>query len=215
MGGWEASDAELRAGGEWELLLAEALSIACLNTQSEDDFLIENVEDLAQNASLIDPETTSGMAKAQLWRVIFMSAISHLVPAAALLRLGLGKVGRKPHPFAFHENEQDPYDAAPLHFSERMNGAEAPTSSVKTSVGETLSLVARLSIEAEESTSIICHAVASHLVVDSNTFLDLEGMHSIRCAFMGLNLLHDIAESATKKDAKTLLPYVVERLVSM
>jgi len=216
IGGWETSDAELRAGGEWELLLAEALSIACLNTnQSEEDTQNANIEDCAEDTSRINPETSSGMAKAQLWRAVFMSAISHLVPATALLRLGLGKVGRKPHPFAFHENEQDPYDAAPLHFSERLNGAESSTSSLKASIGETLSLLARLSIEAEESTFTVCHAVASHLLVDSNSFFDLEGMHSIRCAFMGLNLLHDVAECSSKRDAKTLLPYVVERLVSM
>lgn len=217
MGGWETSDAELRAGGEWELLLAKSLSIACLNTnQSEDSIRKENMEDYSEVAPLNDKKITSEMAKVQLWRTVFMSATSHLVPAAALLRLGLGKVGRKPHPFAFHENEQDPYDAAPLHFSERLNGIESSiSSSSKTSVHETLCLLARLSIEAEESLSIVCHAVASHLVVDSNTFLDLEGMHSTRCAFMGLDLIREITKSSPKKDAKTLIPFVVERLVSM
>jgi hypothetical protein len=213
IGGWETSDAELRAGGEWELLLAEALCVSCLNTnQNEDDY--------KKNALKIDPpigpNSSSEMAKAQLWRTVFMSATSHLVPAAALLRLALGKVGRNPHPFAFHENDQDPYDAAPLHFSEGLNGGELQTpSSLKGSVCETLSLLARLSIEAEESLSITCNAVASHLVVDTESFSDLEGISSIRCAFMGLRLIREIAESSPKKDVKAVIPFIVERLVSI
>lgn len=213
MGGWETSDAELRAGGEWELLLAEALCGSCLNTNQNDD---AHQKDILEVDPPIAPDTSSEMAKAQLWRTVFMSATSHLVPAAALLRLALGKVGRKPHPFAFHENNQDPFDAAPLHFSESLNGVESyASSSLRGPVCETLSLLARLSIEAEESLSVICHAIASHLVVDTNTFLDLIGMSSIRCAFMGLKLIREIAESSPKKDVKAVVPFIVERLVSI
>ena len=213
IGGWETSDAELRAGGEWELLLAEALCGSCLNTDQNDD---ANQKNLSGVDPPIAPDTSSGMAKAQLWRTVFMSATSHLVPAAALLRLALGKVGRKPHPFAFHENIQDPFDAAPLHFSENLNGVESyASSSLRGPVYETLSLLARLSIEAEESLSSICHAIASHLVVDTNTFLDLIGMSSIKCAFMGLKLIREIAESSPRKDVKAVIPFIVERLVSI
>ena len=214
IGGWETTDAELRAGGEWELLLAEALCVSCLKTNQNDDGHRKNILDVDP---FIGPDSSSEMAKAQLWRTVFMSATSHLVPAAALLRLALGKVGRKPHPFAFHENDQDPYDSAPLHFSERLNGQEAlaSSSSLRGTVCETLSLLARLSIEAEESLSITCHAVASHLVVDTDTFTDLVAMSSMRCAFMGLKLIREIAESSPKKNAKAVIPFIVERLVSL
>ena len=33
IGGWETSTAELRAGGEWELLLAEALTTSCMDVR--------------------------------------------------------------------------------------------------------------------------------------------------------------------------------------
>jgi hypothetical protein len=217
-GGWDISNAELRAGGEWELLLAEALTVSCLNTnqnQSEDD----ETQTKDPEDDSFSPEASSEMAKAQLWRIILMSATSHLVPAAALLRLGLGKVGRKPHPFAFHENNEDPYDVAPLHFSERLNNngvvSYASSSSLSGTVHETLTMLARLSIEAEDSLSITCHAIASHLVIDSNTFLDLEGLYSVRCAFMGLKHIREIVGSSPKKDVKTVLPFLVERLVSI
>ena len=215
MGGWETTAAELRAGGEWELLLAEALCVSCLKTNRNEK---GDKNLVVEEEPSIDPDSKSEIAKAQLWRTIFMSATSHLVPAAALLRLALGKVGRKPHPFAFHENDQDPYDAAPLHFSERLNGVDThvvSSPSLRGTISETLSLLARLSIEAEESLSITCHAVASHLVVDTETFLDLEGMASMKCAFMGLKLIRGIAESSPKKHAKAAIPFIVERLVSL
>jgi len=212
MGGWEITDAELRAGGEWELLLAEALCISCLGTNQSAIGDQDIVED-----TVIDPDSKSELAKAEVWRTVLMSATSHLVPAAALLRLGLGKVGRKPHPFAFHENDQDPYDSVPLHFSERLNGVAhvASSSTLRSTISETLSLLARLSIEAEESLSVTCHAVASHLVVDTESFLDLEAMSSMKCAFMGLKLVRRLAESSPKKDAKAVIPFIVERLVSI
>ena len=215
-GGWDISNAELRAGGEWELLLAEALTLSCLNmNRSEDD----ETKTLDPEDDSFSPEASSEMAKVQLWKVILMSATSHLVPAAALLRLGLGEVGRKPHPFAFHENNEDPYDVAPLHFSERLNNngvvSYAYSSSLSVIVHETLTMLARLSIEAEDSLSVTCHAVASHLVIDSNTFLDLEGLYSVRCAFMGIKHIREIVGSSPKKDVKTVLPFLVERLVSI
>ncbi len=212
MGGWEITDAELRAGGEWELLLAGALCISCLRTNETASVDQDSVEN-----TLIDADSKAELAKTEVWRTVFMSATSHLVPAAALLRLGLGKVGRKPHPFAFHENDQDPYDSAPLHFSERLNGVAhvASSSGLRGTISETLSLLARLSIEAEESLSVTCHAVASHLVVDTETFLDLEAMSSMKCAFMGLKLVRRLAESSPKKDAKAVIPFIVERLVSL
>ena len=213
MGGWETSEAELRAGGEWELLLAEALCVSSMDmSQSEVDYY-RNIYEVAPP---IGPEPSSEMAKAQIWRTVFMSATSHLVPAAALLRLALGKVGRKPHPFAFHENNQDPYDSAPIHFSERLNGADSYTSSsLRSTVCETLAVLARLPIEAEESLSITCHAIASHLVVDTNAFSELESMSTLRCSFMGLDLIREIAQSSPKKDVKAVIPFIVERLVSL
>ena len=87
--------------------------------------------------------------------------------------------------------------------------------SLRNTVHETLSILARLSIEAEDSLSITCHAIASHLVVDTSTFSDLEAMSAMKSAFMGLKLIRKIAESSPKKDVKAAIPFVVERLVSL
>jgi hypothetical protein len=50
IGGWETSVAELRAGGEWELLLSEALTNSCLDVK-EVLFDPESKRDLPTNHS--------------------------------------------------------------------------------------------------------------------------------------------------------------------
>ena len=213
-GGWDISNnAELRAGQEWEVLLAEALTVSCLNSnQNKNDKMIPY-----NSVSSFSPEAKSNLAKAKLWRIILMNAVSNLLPATALLRLCLAKVGRSPHPFAFHENNDDPYDVAPLHFSEPLiTGSHYTCFSLRSTIHEALTILARLSIETDEdSLSNTCHAVASHLIIDSNTFLELEGLYSLRCSFMGLAQMKNLVGSSPKKDVKTAISFLFERLLSL
>lgn len=212
IGGWETSTAELRAGGEWELLLSEALTISCLDVK---DFPVdsESKTEISERAAQRGHEA---LVKAQLWRTIFMNAASHLMPAAALLRLGLGKVGRKPHPFSFHENNQDPYDVTPLQFSERLNGIVTASPSLKETVFETMCTLARLCAEGDDNLTATCHAIAAHLVVDSKSFSDLEGLQCIRFAFTGLKRIRELAEmSSNEEEIFKVVPFLAERLTSV
>jgi hypothetical protein len=210
IGGWETSIAELRAGGEWELLLSEALTNSCLDVK-EVLFDPESKGDLPTNSS-----GHESLIKAHLWRNILVNATSHLMPAAALLRLGLNKIGRKPHPFSFHENNQDPYDVAPLPFSERLSGTTTASLALRKVVFETLTVLSRLCAEGDDTLSATCHAVSAQLVVDTRSFDDLEGLQAIRCAFMGLERISDLSNKMSNDDAvEDVVPFLVERLSSV
>ena len=212
IGGWETSTSELRAGGEWELLLSEALSIPCLE--------VKDVAENSEEKTEWDEDTLQKGRKALkmtfLWRSVLLNATSHFSPATALLRLGLNnKVGRKPHPFSFHENNQDPYDVAPLSFSERMSGTVAVSSSLKAVVYETLTLLSRLAVEGDDTLMNTCYAISSHLVVDTVSFSDLEGLQSIRFAFIGLKRIRQLISKSKKRGTGDVVTFIVERLTSV
>ena len=98
--GWEVSTGELRAGGEWELMLAEALTIASSNAHDGPNLAYSSSSDVSSLPGYEEIVT------AQLWRYVLVNAVSHLMPAAALLRFGMEHVGRKPHPFCILENDE-------------------------------------------------------------------------------------------------------------
>ena len=209
-----ACNAELRACGEWEVLISEALAISCLDIKRFPNELPESTKLEFDEDSLTKGHSALTLAK--IWQTIYMTATSHLMPAAALLRLGLGKGGRKPHPFSFHENNQDPYDVAPLQLSERISGMISPSMLLKKTVFETLNFLARACAEGDDSFTVTCHAIASHLVVDSKEFADLEGLQYIRFAFTGLTTLRELMElSSIDEGALEAAPFLVERLIAV
>jgi hypothetical protein len=212
VGGWESSSAELRAGGEWELLLAEALTTACLDVANYPEDALSSKEDIDEAAI---KEGHEAMVAAQGWRNVCVTAASHLMPAAALLRLGVNMVGRKPHPFSFHENNQDPYDVAPLYFDEPLSGPLTITASLKKVVFETMTALTRLCVEGDDTLIATCHAISAHLIVDTKSFSDLEGLQAMRFAFMGLKRIRDVAEVSGKEEVNNVVPFLVERLTSI
>lgn len=205
-GDWKDSVKSLRAGGEWELLLSEALATSCLKTDSSMD-------------GVVDDEIQELIVTAQLWKMVTNSAVRHMAPVAALLRMGIGKAGRSPHPFCDQDNSEDPYVAVPIHLIERPNADQA-TSSASATINDALTLLARVSVEAEESIGYTCHTIAAQLVIDTDTFTDFASMYSIRCALIGLQRLQELAEGSSKKKRKKghgadVVPYMAERLLSV
>ena len=193
-----ASSQELRAAGEYELLLAESLTFIPNQNPSE-------------TSSDLDSNVRSEIARALSWRKIYTSAISHMIPAAALLRQK-----RKPHPFSLKENNEDPYNTLPLHFSEPFSVVTCATSQSLTGIiNESLSMLGTICLEGEDSVNASCHAVASHLLCDSDSFSDIKGLLSIKAALTGIKAVQKIAGSLKKKDSKNVLPFFVERLVSI
>lgn len=199
VGGCESpAPAERRAGGEWEILLSEALAISCIHTTKPQTGFQEFRRELTM---------------ARLWRTIFLTCTSNLMPIAGLLRLGIAKVGRKPHPFIFHENIQDPYSVGSLRFSERLLGATYSSHTLTVTVFETLTILSRLCVEGEESLYKTCQAIASHLLVNSDSFRYLQCQYSLRCTLIGLKRIREVAESSPKRDVKNAIPIVVQLLV--
>lgn len=208
--GWEASTGELRAGGEWELMLAEALTIASFNAHDGPNLGYSSSSDVSSLPGYEEIVT------AQLWRYVLVNAVSHLMPAAALLRFGMEHVGRKPHPFCILENDEDPFDTIPLYFSERLSRQNAVTSIREKIAYETLSVLSRLCTEGDGSLTLTCHAVSTHLLVDSESFSHLEGLQYIKFAIMGLKHINNLVKGSPQKAEQIkVLPFVVERLISI
>jgi hypothetical protein len=197
-GVWDTSVAELRAGGEWELLLAEALSVCCITVQSSSTIVGEE-------------EANSDAILALQWLSVMQTATSHLLPASALFRLCLAKVGRNPHPFGRYGIDfyPDPYDSAPLVVTETV-----PTISTsgKSVIFETLALLSRLSVPGDQLLSGTCHAVACHLLEDTEHFVHLESIHLLRFAFSGTDFL---LKSITKKKTNQAVSFLVQRLMGL
>eukprot|EP00980_Cylindrotheca_fusiformis_P011048 scaffold2535_cov126-Cylindrotheca_fusiformis.AAC.10 len=210
-GSWEASSAELRAGGEWELMLAQAVAVSCLDVKYGSSLLSDSARtDFSSRPGHED------MVAAQMWQSVLSNAVSHLMPAAALLRVGLGKGGRKPHPFCFHDKNLDPYDVDPLQFSEPLPNAVIASPSQKKTVLETISITSMIAAEGEDVLASQCHAVAAHLMVNTDSFSDLEGLNCIRSAVIGLKRIRKLADGCTKKDERLkIIPFIVEQLTSV
>lgn len=210
-GSWEASAAELRAGGEWELMLAQAVAVSCLDVKYGSPFLSDSIR-----TDFTGQPGHEEMVTAQMWQSVLSNAISHLMPAAALLRIGLGKGGRKPHPFSFHDKNLDPYDVTLLQFSEPISKAVSVPPSQMTAVLETISVVSRISAGGNDVLGAQCHAIAAHLITDTISFADLEGLQCIRSAVVGLKRVREIANDCPKKDERLkIIPFVVEQLTSV
>lgn len=227
LAGWETSLPELRAGGEWELLLAEALIMACLDVKRFPDdtteATLESVDDpstrllpsvdLNHNDERLQKGHRS-LKLAQVWRCVIFTATSHMLPAAALLRMGINKIGRKPHPFSFHENSQDPYDVAPLCISERLSHTTQCSQLVHVTTQQSVALLSNLSAHGDDGLSNTCHAIASHLLVDTQAFCDMEALQCIRLVFKGLKTLLRLSGSIKDKESSmSVFPFVVERLL--
>jgi len=222
----ETSVPELRAGGEWELLLAEALTTACLDVKqypedvAEDAFESDDDPCSRLDSSLVfnvdDDKVRRGhnsLKQAYLWRTILAAATSHMVPAAALLRMGINKTGRKPHPFSSRENHQDPYDVAPLTFSECLSTVSHTSQLVKQTVHETMATLSMLSAHGDDGLSSTCHAIAAQLLVHTRSFSDMEGLQSIRLAFRALEaVLRLIKSNEGNATSLEVFPFIVERL---
>ena len=85
--GGEVESPELRASGEWEVMLAGTLTSACVH-----------VEAGKRNSSLSD-DCYDEVARSEQWLGVCWGAIDGLMPTAALLRFGLSSAGRVAAPF--------------------------------------------------------------------------------------------------------------------
>lgn len=187
-GSWNVSQAELRAGGEWELLLSEAITMACVDCKGELDCL--------------DPLVSSDVVAARTWWQVLSTCVSHLIPSAALIHLGVGG-DRQPHPFSTRRNLSVPKRPHLISFSDPLSKNGITTPSLLSSVSETLYLVAKVgATNIDHSICSICDAVATHLVCDTSSFATLQHLLTIEYALETLTLTISLVEATPKRDIK-------------
>lgn len=106
---------ELRAGGEWEILMASTLTAACINQESlpsaSEEQHQQPVEITNENRKSeetdISPPASSYSEKtiicSERWRQVSLGVVSALMPVSALLRLGLTRKQRHQHPITLQD----------------------------------------------------------------------------------------------------------------
>jgi len=143
-----------------------------------------------------EEEIREALINAENWLGVCEVAVSTLMPAAALLRFGMARGGRKAHALASVEEEEitkvgDCFE----HFRvvERLPVSMTASKQLRDMLSETLSLLARFSAQSagDSLSSTSCHAVASNLLIDGRSFEDLRGFESSRFALTIISELHD------------------------
>lgn len=217
--GWEFSSAELRAGGEWDLLLAEALTLSGLDVKRYED--TDRSDRGLEGLQMTHAEQCSvelgqkHLRSAKMWQAIMRSAVNSMPPAASLLRMGICKVGRSPHPFNVMSNTSDPWDAAPLALAEDTPDNLSSFDHIGSRSNNALATLSSVAAYSDEAMSTVCHAVATQLVVDTKSFLDMENLQVTRLAMTALRRAIEQVGKVPNKTGQTtgVYPFVVERLL--
>ncbi|KAG7367435.1 GRF zinc finger domain containing protein [Nitzschia inconspicua] len=185
-GRWNVTHAELRAQGEWELLLSEAFTLVCIGDKKE-----------RAGSDHPDKLESSDILAAQLWRQVWKTAINHMVPAAALLRSGI-MGNRCAHPFSSRQHKWSPQSGFPLPFLETFSQKANASHSLSATTNEALSLVARVGVERGHSVSPVCQAIATHLLFDMSSYAVLQNFCFIANAFKTLWQIIEFMDAAPK-----------------
>jgi hypothetical protein len=201
--GWLPNSPEYRAGGEWELLLSDALISPC----SAMDLKTDNTTLLSLGSDLLR------------WKRILQSIVNTLVPVNALLRFGLnGAKGRNQHRATNVEsgeivNGSIPhvtYQTSPIRAHIRTRTATAAKiapSQLKTTVNKALCVLAEIQ-SCGFSSQIIqqsARTATCHLVTVDNDVLNLEGVHAIRNSLIAMKDFASAPRLQSKRRAHHLL----------
>ncbi len=208
--GWVPGISEYRTGGEWELLLSDAIIGACSSIN-----LCREVERTSSELLKADPCINAIFDDALHWKRILQNTISTMVTINALLRFGLnGAKGRNHHQMTSFESDEIlsmdksrlSYQTSPIkqHRSDRtLHEANLSSIRLKTSVSRALSLLAEvqscgfLSPSMQQSArSAICHLIQK----DEDT-INLEGVHVIRNAIVAMKVFSNVPTTKSKKTA--------------
>lgn len=177
----DASNAELRLSGEWEVLLSRMLSSSCLRVESGgENSAFRNKADFL-------------IASSNQWHGVCFGALEALVPTVALLRFGLTTIGRAPHPLAV-------FMTTPENFETRRGSLVEPVSSdVVVPIAIRESLTSTLAMVALCPPAPICSAIATHLFIDTASFATLQGLVVVSTALEALSELNDVLVTEDRK----------------
>ena len=204
-----SSPAELRVDGQWEVLLGAALASSC-----------RGISQFPKD--LLPSEVSEALSNAESWRKLCETAINCLMPAAALLRFGLARTGRSPHPLALEEEQSEEVFENKFHhfeISERIPVSITASKQLRETVAEGLGLMARYCAQCagDSPVSLTCHAVATNLMVDGKLFEELRGLEACRFAFTTLSELEAMSEGPNTRQASNtdVLPFVNQQLTGI
>ena len=215
---WIPSLAEYRARDEWELVLSDALLGCCMDYELSESSAAEGGPASDKAAS----EWKRGYTISGRWARLHDVCDSHQMPAAALLRFGLcGGQGRKRHPLANPGSKAEDDDdavAIPLEFSEPL-----PLSVNQSQHGQdddllrTLATLARSSADffQDGPPKVTSRAVASNLMVDSKSFLELEATEALGFTFTALHQIRDLLHDDKNDVRASSSRYLSERLICL
>jgi hypothetical protein len=191
----ELDTPELRAAGEWEVLLGGTLTSACVHIPSKD------------RQSSMD-EAYNHIERAERWQGVATMAASSLMPVAALLRFGYCGQGRKAHPLSSTETSLEKFESQSRAMSTDLVGEKTAPDPMKASVIETLAVMARFAVD------LYSKPIAAHLMVNASSFSALHGMEAIRFALVTLAQLKKLA-NLTKADVQEATSFLFERLAAI
>jgi hypothetical protein len=199
----EVDSPELRAGGEWEVLLARALTSACVC-----------IDQGKRNASL-SGDSYDYVGRLEQWAGMCWTAIDALVPTAALLRYGLCCSGRIIHPLraiaASSAGLETDESQKELSIEERVWDIHASSSVVE----ETSGTLTTLALFPDSETS---EAIAAHLLSEFTSFSTLKAVYVCKCAIHAVTELQDLVhrdDYSEGSEALQVMPYLMEYLAAI
>jgi len=231
--GWLPNASEYRAGGEWELLLSDALVGPCSVLD-----LSDSLDSTKSGATASDPSSDAGLlsdpalktlcSDVLRWKRVLRSTINTMVTVNALLRFGLnGAKGRAQHRATNLENDEIggrtashlSYQTSPIrqHIRDRnASSANMSTTQLKDSVCKALCLLAEVQ-SCGFTSQIIQQSARSatcHLVGVDNDVLNLEGVHAIRNSLVGMKELSKAQGLRRQVNAHNVVDKLVESMGS-
>ena len=180
--GWDSTSGELRATGEWELLLSESLLGAYLGNKRT-----------INPDNLKHPEDYEDLILAMRWYRVLKITLASMASSAALLRFGLSNHKGREHPLAKGEvgNITNIHTIAPtspfMLSPELFTFSNVTLHQVQHCIWNALALLGRISSDGLASNLYsVCKVVSCHLVKDVLPLQNLEGLHCLRLAIASL-----------------------------
>lgn len=171
---------ELRATGEWELLVVAALTSVGIHTP-----LMTQAAEAGLDYAIMD--------QAEMWEGVYRAALDSIAPAAALQRFALAEGGRREHPLKQVDSSFEDFD--PLLLDCQHESKTSASGAVKDTVTKALVLVAK----DMNANDLVCDAIASSLVVDPMAFVLLQGVVVTRFVLSTLSRLCDALDTKAKE----------------
>lgn len=199
--GWLPNTSEYLVGGEFELLLSDALISSCsaLAIPRLPSDGVESMNTPSSNSTMfLDSELIDLCKDAQQWQRILRSSVSAMVTVNALLRFCLnGSKGRQQHQATHFVDTntrtvtRPSYQTSPIreHFRDRnLSLSDMPSLQLKDTVKRALCFLAEINSCGFTSHTIqkSAQAATSHLLVSDNDLLGIERVYAIRNSLAGL-----------------------------